>query len=113
SAADIMKKYKPRALERGFIAEKLVDTKQGEYILNDSRATQAHSAALSRGIETLDTAEQSEAATSIGAPSSPGDAANLARQGMAKRADELEKKSAKKRTKEEEEEMQDLAEKLS
>ena len=113
SAVDIMKKYKPKALERSFIAEKLVGTKQGEYILNDSRATQAHSAALSRGIETLDTAEQSEAATSIGAPSSPGDAANLARQGMAKRADELEKKSAKKRTKEEEEEMQDLAEKLS
>ena len=78
SAVDIMKKYKPKALERGFVAEKLVDTKQGKYILTDDRATQAHSAALARGIENSNKTEtKTEGARDIGGNSYAGNIAGI------------------------------------
>ena len=67
SATEIMKKYRPKALERGFIAKELVGTKQGEFIQFDNRATQAHSAALIQGIKNSRSKEaQSKAALDIG-----------------------------------------------
>jgi len=99
SAVDIMKKYKPKALERGFIAEKLVDTKQGKYILTDSRATQAHSKALFDGIKnSKNTATQTTGAASIGASSSSGDATqkiDQAEQSLAGELDSLNKLGSK------------------
>lgn len=99
SAVDIMKKYKPKALERGFIAEKLVNTKQGTYILTDDRATQAHSKALFDGIKNSNnTGTQAAGAASIGASSSPGDVTqkiNQAEQELAGELDILNKLGSK------------------
>ena len=111
SAVDIMKKYKPKALERGFIAEKLVDTKQGKYILTDDRATQAHSAALARGIKnSKNTGTQAAGAASIGASSSPGDATqkiDQAEQILAGELDSLNSKATSSGLSDEEEKRRD------
>lgn len=78
SATEIMKKYKPKALERGFIAEKMSGTKQAEFILRDSRTTQAHSAALSKGIAASRNAEtKTEGARNIGGNSYAGNVAQI------------------------------------
>ncbi|MDD2274827.1 MAG: hypothetical protein PHI91_03510 [Candidatus Pacebacteria bacterium] len=111
SAVDIMKKYKPKALERGFIAEKLVDTKQGEYILTNPRATQAHSKALFDGIKnSKNTGTQAAGAASIGASSSPGDATqkiDQAEQILAGELDSLNSKATSSGLSDEEEKRRD------
>ena len=93
SATEIMKKYRPKALERGFIAKELVGTKQGEFIQFDNRATQAHSAALIQGIKNSRSKEaQSKAALDIGSTLSPGDYKNNYEQIVTARLDQLREK---------------------
>lgn len=93
SATEIMKKYRPKALERGFIAKELVGTKQGEFIQFDNRATQAHSAALIQGIEKSKSTEaQSKAALDIGSTLSPGDYKNNYEQIVTAKLDQLREK---------------------
>jgi len=93
SATEIMKKYKPKALERGFIAKELVETPQGEFIRQDRRSTQAHSVALIKGIENSKSTEaQSKAALDIGSTLSPGDYKNNYEQIVIAKLDQLREK---------------------
>lgn len=112
SATEIMKKYKPKALERGFIAKELVGTKQGEFIQFDNRATQAHSAALIQGIKNSRSKEaQSKAALDIGSTLSPGDYKNNYEQIVTARLDQLrEKEQREGLTDEEKEQAANMAE---
>ena len=92
SATEIMKKYKPKALERGFIAKELVGTKQGKFIQFDSRATQAHSAALIQGIKNSMSREaQLKAVPNIGGNSYAGNS-SVVKQLLEKELDDLDKK---------------------
>jgi len=112
SATEIMKKYRPKALERGFIAKELVGTKQGEFIQFDNRATQAHSAALIQGIKNSRSKEaQSKAALDIGSTLSPGDYINNYEQIVTARLDQLrEKEQREGLTDEEKEQAANMAE---
>ena len=112
SATEIMKKYRPKALERGFIAKELVGTKQGEFIQFDNRATQAHSAALIQGIKNSRSKEaQSKAALDIGSTLSPGDYKNNYEQIVTARLDQLrEKEQREGLTDEEKEQAANMAE---
>jgi len=112
SATEIMKKYKPKALERGFIAKELVGTKQGEFIQFDNRATQAHSSALIQGIKNSRSKEaQSKAALDIGSTLSPGDYKNNYEQIVTARLDQLrEKEQREGLTDEEKEQAANMAE---
>ncbi len=93
SATEIMKKYRPKALERGFIAKELVGTKQGEFIQFDNRATQAHSAALIQGIKNSRSREaQLKAVLDIGSTLSPGDYKNNYEQIVTAKLDQLREK---------------------
>jgi len=92
SATEIMKKYKPKALERGFIAKELVGTKQGEFIQFDNRATQAHSAALIQGIKNSRSREaQLKAVPNIGGNSYAGNS-SVVKQLLEKELDDFDKK---------------------
>ena len=112
SATEIIKKFKPTALERGFIAKELVGTKQGEFIQFDNRATQAHSAALIQGIKNSRSKEaQSKAALDIGSTLSPGDYINNYEQIVTARLDQLrEKEQREGLTDEEKEQAANMAE---
>ena len=93
SATEIIKKFKPTALERGFIAKELVETPQGEFIRQDRRSTQAHSVALIKGIEKSKSTEaQSKAALDIGSTLSPGDYKNNYEQIVTAKLDQLREK---------------------
>jgi len=93
SATEIIKKFKPTALERGFIAKELVETPQGEFIRQDRRSTQAHSVALIKGIEKSKSTEaQSKAALDIGSTLSPGDYINNYEQIVTAKLDQLREK---------------------
>jgi len=92
SATEIMKKYRPKALERGFIAKELVGTKQGEFIQFDNRATQAHSAALIQGIKNSMSREaQLKAVPNIGG-NSYAENSSVVKQLLEKELDDFDKK---------------------
>ncbi|HOF45074.1 MAG TPA: hypothetical protein PK697_02485, partial [Candidatus Pacearchaeota archaeon] len=112
SATEIIKKFKPTALERGFIAKELVETKQGEFIQFDNRSTQAHSVALIKGIEKSKSTEaQSKAALDIGSTLSPGDYINNYEQIVTAKLDQLrEKEQREGLTDEEKEQAANMAE---
>lgn len=92
SATEIIKKFKPKALERGFIAKELVETPQGEFIRQDRRSTQAHSAALIQGIKNSMSREaQLKAVPNIGG-NSYAENSSVVKQLLEKELDDFDKK---------------------
>ncbi len=95
SGSEMIKKYKPTALERPFIAKELAGTPQGKFILHDNRATQAHATALTRGIaKSQETETKTEGAKNIGGSSYAGNVAQIDEQEQ-KLAEELDSFNSK------------------